>query len=141
MLIDEAFNELTRNIIGAAIEVHRELGPGLLESTYLRCLQFEMSARRIQFETQRSIPIVYKGNSLGDAYRIGLIVESLIVVELKSVERVSPVHDAQLLTYLWLTNSPVGLLINFNVAKLTDGVHRKINARYVGPDGEPVKIV
>ena len=97
--------------------------------------RWSMRLQRIQREQ------IYKGIPLGAAYRIDLIVDGLIVVELKSVERVLPVHDAQLLTYLWLTNSPVGLLINFNVAKLTDGVHRKINARYVGPDGEPVRVV
>jgi GxxExxY protein len=138
MLIDAAFNELTHNIIGAAIEVHRHLGPGLLESIYLPCLQFELSGRKIRFETQRTTPIVYKGFQVGAAYRIDLVIEGLIVVELKSVERIAPVHEAQLLTYLWLTNSPIGLLINFNVAKLTDGVKRILNARYVGPDGQGI---
>ena len=141
MLIDTAFNEVTRNIIGAAIEVHRHLGPGLLESTYLPCLQFELSSRDIRFEMQRSVPIRYKQAALAAAYRIDLIVEDQIVVELKSDDRLLSVHDAQLLTYLRLTNSPAGLLINFNVAKLTDGVKRLVNGRYVGPDGVGVKPV
>jgi len=140
MLIDTTFNEVTHNIIGAAIEVHRNLGPGLLESTYLPCLQFELSSRDIRFEMQRSIPIRYKQATLAATYRIDLIVEDQVIVELKSVERLLSVHDAQLLTYLRLTNSPAGLLINFNVAKLTEGVKRLLNARYVGPDGEPVKL-
>jgi GxxExxY protein len=140
MLIDTGFNELTHSIIGAAIDVHNEVGPGALESTYLPCLQFELAARKIRFEAQRSIPIHYKGITLvGAAYRIDLIVEGLVVIELKSVERVLPVHEAQLITYLRSTNSPVGLLINFNVAKLTDGVKRLVNSRYVGPDGKPVQ--
>ena len=140
MQIDAAFNELTHNIIGAGIEAHHYLGPGLLESTYLPCLQFELSTRRIRFETQRTVPIHYKGFSLGAQYRIDLIVEGLVVVELKSVDRLLPVHDAQLLTYLRLTNSPLGLLMNFNVARLTDGVKRLVNARYVGPDGRGVTV-
>ena len=132
---------MTQDIIGAAIEVHQHLGPGLLESTYLPCLQFELSSRNIRFEMQRSVPIRYKQATLAAAYRIDLIVESQIVVELKSVDRLLSVHDAQLLTYLRLTNSPAGLLINFNVAKLTDGVKRLVNGRSVGPDGVGVKPV
>lgn len=141
MLIDAAFNEMTHNIIGAAIEVHRHLGPGLLESTYLPCLQFELSSRNIRFETQRSVPIRYKQATLAAAYRIDLIVAGQIVVELKSVDRLLSVHDAQLLTYLRLTNSPAGLLINFNVAKLTDGIKRLVNGHHVGTDGERVETV
>ena len=139
MLIDAAFNEVTHKIIGAAIEVHRHLGPGLLESTYLPCLRFELSSRGIRFDMQRSIPIRYKQATLAATYRIDLIVEDQIVVELKSVDRLLSVHDAQLLTYLHLIISPAGLLINFNVAKLTDGIKRLVNGRYVGPDGESVK--
>jgi GxxExxY protein len=141
MLIDAAFNEVTHNIIGAAIEVHRHLGPGLLESTYLPCLQFELSSRNIRFEMQRSVPIRYKQAKLEATYRIDLIVERQIVVELKSVDRLLSVHDAQLLTYLRLTNSPAGLLINFNVAKLTDGIKRLVNRHYLGTDGERVETV
>jgi GxxExxY protein len=130
MLIDAAFNELTGKIIGAAIEVHRHLGPGLLESAYVPCLQYELAACRLPFEAQRSVPIVYKGMSIPATYRIDLIVEGIVVVELKAVERLAPVHDAQVLTYLRLTNCPAGLLINFYVAKLSDGVKRLLNGRY-----------
>jgi GxxExxY protein len=127
MLIDAAFNEVTERIIGAAIEVHRTLGPGLLESIYMPCLQFELAARQLRWVSQHAVPIVYKGMTLGSAYRIDLIVEDLVVVELKSVERLLPVHQAQVLTYARLVNCPVGLLINFNSPKLVDGVKRLIN--------------
>ena len=129
MLTDATFNQITSEIIGAAIEVHRTLGPGLLESTYMPCLEYELGLRKIRFVTGRAIPIVYKGMVLNTAYRIDLMVEDQVVVELKSVERVLPVHDAQLLTYLRLTGCPAGLRINFNVPKLIDGVKRVLNTR------------
>jgi GxxExxY protein len=129
MLTDASFNQVTSEIIGAAIEVHRVLGPGLLESTYMPCLEHELGIRKLRFVTGRGVPIVYKGMALHTAYRIDLMVEDLVVVELKSVERVLPVHDAQLLTYLRLTGCPAGLRINFNVPKLIDGVKRMINTR------------
>ena len=138
MLIDDAFNRLTHEIIGAAIEVHAAIGPGLVESIYLACLQFELATRKIRFETHRAVPIRYKGFTLDATHRVDLIVEGVVVVELKSVEHVLAVHEAQLTTYLRMTNLPLGLLINFNVAKLTDGVKRRLNSRYVGPDGEGV---
>jgi GxxExxY protein len=121
------FNDVTHEILGAAIEVHRTLGPGLLESTYIPCLQFELRARNVKFVSQRTIPIVYKGMALETSYRIDLIVEDLVVVEVKSVASLLPVFEAQLLTYLHLTHCPAGLLINFNVPRLMDGVKRKIN--------------
>src|SRR5262245_2136420 len=126
MLIEAPWNEITHDIIGAAIEVHRMLGPGLLESTYLTCLLFELSARKLRHVVQRPIPIVYKGTTLDTAYRVDLIVEETVVVEIKSVERLLAVHDAEVITYLLLTGCPAGLLINFNVAKLTDGVKRLV---------------
>jgi GxxExxY protein len=136
MFIDPStFSDVTRQIIGAAIEVHRALGPGLLESVYQSCLQFELTSRKIRFVVERSIPIVYKGMPLGVNYRVDLIVEDLVVVEVKSVVAVAPVHEAQLLTYLRLTRCPAGLLINFNVPRLVDGVHRKIN-----PDAHSEKV-
>jgi len=136
MFIDPStFSDVTRQIIGAAIEVHRALGPGLLESVYQSCLQFELTSRKIRFVVERSIPIVYKGMPLGVNYRVDLIVEDLVVVEVKSVVAVAPVHEAQLLTYLRLTRCPAGLLINFNVPRLVDGVHRKIN-----PDAQSEKV-
>lgn len=129
MLIDASFNEITRGIIGAAIEVHRVLGPGLLESSYLACLQYELAQSELRFESQRTVPIIYKSMTLSASYRVDLIVENLVVVEVKSIDRVLAVHEAQLLTYLRLTNTPAGLLMNFNVPKLLDGVRRLINAR------------
>ena len=129
MLADTPYNHITSEIIGAAIEVHRILGPGLLESTYMLCVEFELAARKLRFVTGRTIPIVYKGITLGTTYRIDLLVEDVVIVELKSLERVLPVHEAQVLTYLGLTGTPVGLLINFNVAKLVDGVKRLSNPR------------
>ena len=127
MLIEDADNTTTRHIIGAAIEVHRILGPGLLESTYTECLRIEFDRRGLRYLSELSIPIVYKGTTLDSAYRIDLIVEDRVVVEVKSVATVLPVHEAQLLTYLKLTACPLGLLINFNEAKLVDGVHRIVN--------------
>ena len=130
MFIDAStFNDVTGQIIGAAIEVHRTLGPGLLESIYMPCLQFELSSRRLRFVAQRAIPIVYKGTRLDASYRVDLIVEDLVVVEVKSVAALMPVYQAQVLTYMRLTDCPAGLLINFNVPRLMDGVKRLINAR------------
>jgi len=133
MLADVPFNRITGAIIESAIEVHRQLGPGLLESSYLPCLHYELSQRSVRFESQRSVPIVYKHIALAAAYRIDLIVEDEIVVEVKSVDRLLSVHEAQLLTYLRLMNAPAGLLINFNVPKLLDGLKRIFNSRYVTP--------
>ena len=126
MLVNASFNQLTGKIIAAGIEVHRALGPGLLESVYAECLRFELSAQGIKFEAERTVPIVYKGTPLHAHYRLDLVVEELVVVEVKAVEASAPVHRAQLLTYLAMARCPVGLLINFNVAKLVDGVMRVI---------------
>ena len=131
MLIDAPFNKITREILAAAIEVHRNLGPGLLESIYARCLQFELHARKLRFLTQRTIPIVYKGMSLDTSYRVDLIVEDTVVVETKSVATLLEVHEAQVLTYMKLTDCPAGLLINFNVPRLMDGVRRLVLPGYV----------
>jgi GxxExxY protein len=138
MLADPApFKDLTRKILGGAIEVHRTLGPGLLESTYLQCLQHELTARKLRYAAQRSVPIIYKGTLLDASYRVDLIVEDRVIVEVKSVDALAPVHEAQVITYLRLTGCPVGLLINFNVPRLMDGVKRKINtiARYQAEQG------
>jgi len=126
MLVDAPFNAVTREIIGAAIDVHRALGPGLLESVYMQCLQYELSLRKLRFVTQRAVPIVYRGITLDARYRIDLIVEDVVIVEVKSVEQLAPVHRAQALTYMALLGCPGGLLINFNVAKLVDGVKRLV---------------
>ncbi len=117
-------SQLTQEIIGAALEVHRTLGPGLLESAYEECLAHEFSARKIPFERQRPIPVVYKEVKLECGYRVDFLVAGRIVVELKSVEALAPVHDAIVLTYLRLSGCKVGLLINFYVPLLKDGIKR-----------------
>ncbi len=122
-LLSEA---LTQQIIGAAIEVHRQLGPGLLESVYEECMCEELRLRGIPFRCQIELPVIYKGVETGGKYRIDLIVGDEVLVELKSVERVLAVHEAQLLTYLRLTGKRVGLLINFNVAVLHRGILRRV---------------
>jgi GxxExxY protein len=118
--------ELTDKIIGAAIEVHKVLGPGLLESAYQVCLQRESTLRNIPFEHLVDLPLIYKGVKLDAGYVIDLIYDSRVIVELKAVEKVIPVHEAQLLTYMRLTGIPVGLLINFNVPVLKDGLYRRV---------------
>lgn len=130
MAIDPSlFNDVTGRILSGATEVHRTLGPGLLESIYAPCLRFELASRGLRFVTQRAIPIVYKGQKMEAHFRVDLIVEDLVVVELKSVAALLPVYQAQLLTYVGLTDCPAGLLINFNVPRLMDGVKRLINPR------------
>jgi len=119
-------NEITHEIIGAAIEVHRLLGPGLLESAYEECLVREFSLRRLNVERQKPIPIVYKDVKLECGYRIDVLVESRVIVELKSIEAIAPVHEAVILTYLRLSGRRLGLLINFNVAVLREGIRRYI---------------
>jgi len=127
MQIEAIHNITTSQIIGAAIEVHRALGPGLLESAYLRGLKHELATRTMRVATEVALRLSYKGIELDQGYRVDLIVENTIVVEVKSVELVLPVHRAQVLTYLKLTSCPLGLLINFNEALLIDGVHRIVN--------------
>ena len=127
MLTEAPFNETTGEIIAAAIEVHRALGPGLLESTYSECLQCELTMRKLRYVTQQALPLSYKGKTLDTSYRVDLIVEDRVVVEVKAVASLLPVHRSQILTYLRLTGCPAGLLINFHVAKLIDGVRRVLN--------------
>lgn len=119
-------NELTFEVIGAAMEVHRSLGPGLLESSYRECLCRELLLRRVKFRRERGVPLEYKGVILDHGYRVDILVEDLVVLELKAVEALTPVHEAQLLTYLRLGGWSVGLLINFNVVVLKDGIRRRI---------------
>ena len=119
-------NILTREIIGAAIEVHRHLGPGLLESAYRRCLMQELSLRGISFESELPVPLQYKGMQLESGYRLDLLIRDAVVVETKSVEALAKVHEAQLLTYLRLGGWSVGLLINFNVEVLKNGIRRRV---------------
>jgi GxxExxY protein len=119
--------DLTEQIIGAAVEVHRALGPGLLESAYEECLCRELHLRGLVFQRQVSLPVEYKGVNLDCGYRLDLVVQGEIILELKCVEHVLPVHEAQLLTYLRLTGKRVGLIINFNVATLVrGGIVRKV---------------
>ena len=118
--------ELTHNIIGAAIAVHRELGPGLLEAVYEECLAFELSQLGIDFVRQKPIPVVYRGNKLDCGYRADIVVAGRVIVELKATTSIAPVHDAIMLTNLRLSGCPIGLLINFHEAALKDGVHRYV---------------
>ncbi len=119
-------NQLTQNIIGAAMDLHRALGPGLLESAYRGCLYRELTLRGVPFEKERPLPVEYKGVRLECGYRLDLLVANTVVVEVKAVEMLAPVHEAQLLTYLRLGGWQVGLLINFNVVLLKDGIRRKV---------------
>jgi GxxExxY protein len=122
-LIEE---QLTDSIIGAAIDIHRELGPGLLESAYEECLCHELHLRKLAFRRQVELPVQYKGLKLDCGYRIDLLVSDTVVVELKAVPRLLPVHEAQLLTYLRLSGKRVGLLINFDVSVVKNGIIRRV---------------
>jgi GxxExxY protein len=133
MLIDSSVNRITHEVLAAAIEVHRTFGPGLFERVYEPCFHYELRARKLQFETQRLVPILYKGMQFGATYRVDLIVEGVVVVEMKCVAVVLPVHEAQVLTYMKLTTCPFGLLINFNVPRLMDGVRRLVLPGYDRP--------
>jgi len=120
-------DEITDKIIGAAIRVHQEIGPGVLESACESCLVFELTESGLAVERQKPVPLIYRGQRLEVGYRVDVIVESLVVVEVKSIERLERVHTAQLLSYLRLLNLRVGLLINFNVAILNAGIRRVVN--------------
>jgi GxxExxY protein len=121
-------NEISRSIIGAAVEVHRTLGPGLLESVYEEALALELSLRALDVQRQIEVPLTYKGKQLHSRLRLDLLVAGTIIVEVKSVEGILKIHAAQLLSYLRLADKRLGLLINFNVSKLLGGVHRVVNA-------------
>ena len=120
-------NQLTSEIISSAIEVHRNLGPGLLESTYEECMTFELQGRGLTVKRQLELPVLYKGNKLEQNYRIDLLVNNQVIIELKSVNKIEPIHDAQLLTYLKLANKRYGLLLNFNVPIMKQGIKRLLN--------------
>jgi GxxExxY protein len=124
---EERLNHITEMIIGAAIEVHRALGPGLLESAYETCLAFELAQRSLKVEQQKPLPVVYKEVKLDCGYRLDLLVEKAVIVEVKSVDHLAPIHQAQLLSYLKLSGCKVGLLINFNVKVLKNGIIRVVN--------------
>ncbi|MBR07407.1 MAG: GxxExxY protein [Rickettsiales bacterium] len=123
-------NDITNVIIGAAIKVHSELGPGLLESAYSECLAYELGEVGLKVEREKTMPVVYKGIQLECGYRIDLLVEDKVVVELKAVKSIEDVHMAQILTYLKLANCKIGLLINFNEYRVKDGKRRLINKYY-----------
>lgn len=123
MILEKA---LTEQIIGAAIEVHKHFGPGLLESAYEECLCRELYLRGLKFERQRNLPLEYKGIKLDCGYRIDIVVEEKVILELKVVDTIAPIHEAQLLTYLKLSGIEIGLIINFNVPVLKDGIKRFI---------------
>ena len=118
------FDELSRSVIGSGLEVHRNLGPGLLESTYRQCLACELSHAGILFQMEVPLPVRYKDILLDCGYRIDLLVRGELIVEIKSVEALPPIHQAQILTYMRLANVPIGLLINFNVTRLQTGIKR-----------------
>jgi GxxExxY protein len=118
------FDELSKRVIGCAIEVHKELGPGLLESAYEQCLAHELALKGIPFQLQKPMPVQYKGLLIDCGYRLDLLVDEKLIVELKSVAIIDPIHEAQILTYLKLAKIKTGLLINFNVGLLKDGIKR-----------------
>lgn len=120
------FDELSSQVIESAIEVHRNLGPGLLESTYEQCLAYELTQKKISFKLQHALPVEYKTIKLDCGYRVDVLVEDKLIIELKSVESVLPIHAAQLLTYMKLAKIKTGLLINFNVKKLKEGLKRYV---------------
>jgi GxxExxY protein len=122
-----AINGLTATSINAAMTVHKELGPGLLESAYASCLVHELVTRGLAVERQKGLPVHYRGVTIDCGYRLDLLVESQVIVELKACERLEPIHEAQLLSYLKLSGHKVGLLINFNVKMLKDGIRRLVN--------------
>ena len=123
----DVLDELSHKVIGASIEVHRLLGPGLLESIYLECLESELSEQGIRVKREVSIPLNYKGKVLSKSLRLDLLLEYCLVVEAKSVDMLLPVHSAQLLTYLRITKLKLGLLLNFNVVVMRDGIKRVVN--------------
>ena len=120
-------NQLSSKIIGAAIEVHKCLGPGLLESTYEECLCHELNIQGLSFEKQKALSIGYKGKKLDCGYRLDIVVDNTIILELKSCERIEPIHKAQLLTYLKLSGLKLGLILNFNVPIMKDGIVRIVH--------------
>ena len=120
-------NQLSNKIIGAAIEVHKALGPGLLESAYEECLCQELELRGLHYERQKPLPVVYKGRKLDCGYRLDVVIENEIILELKSSETLEPIYDAQLLTYLKLSGLHLGLILNFNVSMMRDGIRRIVH--------------
>jgi GxxExxY protein len=124
LLIPMEINQITSSVIGCAIEVHRNLGPGLLESAYEECLSFELIKTGLKIERQKPIPVIYKDVKLDCGYRIDILVENIVVIELKTIDEFNPVHEAQILTYMKFLDKSIGLLINFNVTVLKNGIRR-----------------
>ncbi|MEE4264726.1 MAG: GxxExxY protein [Desulfobacteraceae bacterium] len=120
------FDKLSNQIIGCAIEVHKNLGPGLLESTYEQCLAYELKRSNISFKLQHNLPVQYKGIKLDCGYRIDILIDNKVIVELKSVDNILPIHQAQLLTYMKLSGVGIGLLMNFNVKYMKNGIKRMV---------------
>ena len=120
-------NEISNKIIGAAIQVHRTLGPGLLESTYEACLKYELEKRGLKIQSQVGLPVIYDGIKIDLGYRLDILVDDAVIIELKAVTTITPLHEAQLLSYLKLSGKHLGLLINFNVTLLKDGIKHRIN--------------
>jgi GxxExxY protein len=127
--LDE-LNKITEATIGAAIDVHRALGPGLLESAYQACLAYELIERGRKVEQQKPLPIVYKSVQLDAGYRLDLLIEDKVIVEIKSIDSIAPIHEAQLLSYLRLSEKKAGLIINFNVKVLRYGIRRLVNGSF-----------
>ena len=123
----QRLNEISEQIIGAAIAVHRAIGPGLLESAYEACLVYELNKRGLQVERQKPLPLVYEEVKLDCGYRLDIVVAGLVIIEIKSVEQLAPIHEAQMLSYLKLSGCHLGLLINFNVLLLKNGIRRIVN--------------
>ena len=125
--MNQNINSITQKIIGSAITIHKELGPGLLESSYEACLAYELAQLNLKFERQKGLPICYHGVKLDCGYRIDFLVEGRVLVELKAVEKLEPIHEAQILSYLKLSHCEIGLLINFNVKLIKHGIRRFAN--------------
>ncbi len=128
-MVDEEVNRISGQVVDAALKIHSTLGPGLLESAYETCLEYEMSQRGFGVRRQVALPVIYEGIKLEAGYRIDLLIEGKVIVELKSVEKLMPVHEAQLLSYLRLSGCEIGLLLNFNVDRLKSGIRRLVYAR------------
>ena len=120
-------NEITGHVVDAAIRIHTALGPGLLESAYQACLHYELSKRRLRVLKEVGLPLTYDGAKMDLGYRLDLLVEGVVVIEVKSVDSIHPIHTAQILSYLKLSDKPVGLLLNFNVVRMKDGIYRYVN--------------
>lgn len=125
--MDRSINEITESVIGAAIAVHRELGPGLLESAYEACLAYELNAKKLKVERQKNLPVIYRGVQLDCGYRLDFLVEDQVVVEVKAVDKLESIHEAQIISYLKLSGFKAGLLINFKVKILKHGIRRFVN--------------